>query len=264
MTEAVSKEAENMPVTKKTRLVKSWKGNVAMVPGLIAFRGQAGDNKPHKHWAHQVVVGLGSLVKVCVGHVCYSGASLLIPAGTIHQLQSARVLCLCVDPTHNVCKTLLPLTMAQVAPIITLDGTPGTLQLMQLSSTDDLQTALEDFRKACTCDDVSALDNRFQQVVDVLRSELIHGREPSRTVLAELAHLSSSRFSHWFSEQAGLPFRSYKKWLKLLLAFELTQNMSLTDAAMTAGFSDQAHFCRAAMEAFGVNPATIKQLLSEK
>jgi len=33
---------------------------------------------------------------------------------------------------------------------------------------------------------------------------------------------------------------------------------------MTAGFADQAHFCRAAMEAFGVNPATIKQLLSEK
>ncbi|MEQ3620949.1 MAG: helix-turn-helix domain-containing protein [Marinobacter sp.] len=75
---------------------------------------------------------------------------------------------------------------------------------------------------------------------------------------------SSSRFSHWFSEQAGLPFRSYKKWLKLLLAFELTQSRSLTDAAITAGFSDQAHFCRAAMEAFGVNPATIKQLLSEK
>ena len=137
--------------------------------------------------------------------------------------------------------------MAQNISIIEIDG---TRQLIQLSSADDLQAALEDFRKACTCGDVSGLDNRFQQVVEALRSELMLGREPSRTGLAELAHLSSSRFSHWFSEQAGLPFRSYKKWLKLLLAFELTQRRSLTDAAMTAGFSDQAHFCRAAMEAF--------------
>lgn len=232
-----------------------------MVPGLIAFRGEAGDNKPHKHWAHQIVVGLGNPVEVRVGHAYYAGMSLLIPAGTIHQLQTARVLCLYADPTHNACKTLLPQTMAQNISIIEIDG---TRQLIQLSSADDLQAALEDFRKACTCGDVSGLDNRFQQVVEALRSELMLGREPSRTDLAELAHLSSSRFSHWFSEQAGLPFRSYKKWLKLLLAFELTQSRSLTNAAMTAGFADQAHFCRAAMKAFGVNPATIKQLLSEK
>lgn len=121
-----------------------------------------------------------------------------------------------------------------------------------------------DFQKIGTCENISGLDNRFQQVLEVLRSELMHGREPSRRVLAELAHLSSSRFSHWFSEQAGLPFRSYKKWLKLLLALELTQSRSLTNAAIAAGFADQAHFCRAAMEAFGVNPTTIKQLLSEK
>lgn len=252
-----------MSVSKKTRQGQSWQGKVAMVPGLIAFRGKAGDNKPHKHWAHQMVVGLGNPVEVRVGQACYAGTSLLIPAGTIHQLQTARVLCLYADPTHNICKTLLPQAMAQNIPIIKLDGTPGMEQLIQLNSTDDLQAALEDFRKTCTCS-VSRQDNRFQPVVEVLRSELMHGREPSRTVLAELAHLSSSRFSHWFSEQAGLPFRSYKKWLKLLLAFELSQSLSLTDAAMTAGFSDQAHFCRAAMEAFGVNSTTIKQLLSEK
>ena len=235
-----------------------------MVPGLIAFRGDAGDNKPHKHWAHQIVMGLGNPVEVRVDRACYAGTSLLIPAGTIHQLQTARVLCLYADPTHSACKTLLPQAMAQNIPVIVLDGTPGTQQLIQLNSIDDLQAALEEFRDACTCGDVSGLDNRFQQVVEALRSELMLGREPSRTDLAELARLSSSRFSHWFSEQAGLPFRSYKKWLKLLLAFELTQSRSLTDAAMTAGFADQAHFCRAAMEAFGVNPATIKQLLSEK
>ena len=158
-----------------------------MVPGLIAFRGEAGDNKPHKHWAHQIVVGLGNPVEVRVGHASYTGASLLIPAGTIHQLQTARVLCLYADPPHNACKTLLPQTMAQNISIIEIDG---TRQLIQLSSADDLQAALEDFRKACTCGDVSGLDNRFQQVVEALRSELMLGREPSRTGLAELAHLS--------------------------------------------------------------------------
>ncbi|MGB2059236.1 MAG: hypothetical protein ACPHVS_08505 [Alcanivorax sp.] len=135
-----------MSVSSKTRQAQSWRGEVAMVPGLIAFRGEAGDNKPHKHWAHQIVVGLGNPVEVRVGHASYTGASLLIPAGTIHQLQTARVLCLYADPTHNACKTLLPQTMAQNISIIEIDG---TRQLIQLSSADDLQAALEDFRKAC-------------------------------------------------------------------------------------------------------------------
>ncbi|WP_286792514.1 hypothetical protein [Marinobacter sp. Hex_13] len=133
-------------MSSKTRQAQSWRGEVAMVPGLIAFRGEAGDNKPHKHWAHQIVVGLGNPVEVRVGHASYTGASLLIPAGTIHQLQTARVLCLYADPTHNACKTLLPQTMAQNISIIEIDG---TRQLIQLSSADDLQAALEDFRNAC-------------------------------------------------------------------------------------------------------------------
>jgi len=89
------------------------------------------------------------------------------------------------------------------------------------------------------------------------------GRSISRAELAKKVRLSPSRFSHWFSESTGLPLRSYKKWLKLLTGFELSRQMSLTDAAIASGFSDQAHFCRSVTEAFGVSPAVIQRLLSE-
>ncbi|MDX5471414.1 MAG: hypothetical protein LPJ97_03885, partial [Marinobacter sp.] len=56
---------------------------------------------------------------------------------------------------HNACKTLLPQTMAQNISIIEIDG---TRQLIQLSSADDLQAALEDFRKACGAADAENMD----------------------------------------------------------------------------------------------------------
>ena len=70
-------------------------------------------------------------------------------------------------------------------------------------------------------------------------------------------------FPHWFTECTGLPLRSYRKWLKLLTGFELSREMSLTDAAIASGFSDQAHFCRSVTEAFGVSPTVIQRLLSK-
>ncbi|WP_372778201.1 helix-turn-helix domain-containing protein, partial [Litorivivens sp.] len=84
----------------------------------------------------------------------------------------------------------------------------------------------------------------------------------SRDQLAARVNLSPSRFSHWFTEQTGLPLRSYRKWLRLILALQtavVTGNLSL--AASQAGFADQAHFSRAVGDAFGITASQIVSLI---
>lgn len=232
-----------------------------MSVGIGAFVGISGDNKPHKHWAHQLVVALNGEVEVVAGGTRYQDAGLWIPAGELHQLGHAEVVSLYVDPTHQICSALLasfPYSEKSVSPI---DKNMATELVQCVSKTDNLQSAMQTFQAIYQKQDT---DIRLNRILSRLKQDVSSGTNTPLSQLAELVCLSPSRFSHWFSEQTGLPLRSYKKWLKLLVGFELSRQMPLADAATTAGFSDQAHFCRTITQAFGVSSTTIIKLLSEE
>lgn len=235
-----------------------------MSAGIGAFVGISGDNKPHKHWAHQLVVALNGEVEVVAGGTRYRDTGLWIPAGELHQLGHAEVVSLYVDPTHQICSTLFasfPYSGKSVSPI----GKNMATELVQcVSKTDNLQSAMQTFQAIYHKHQKQDTDIRLNRILSRLKKDVTSGTNTPLSQLAELVCLSPSRFSHWFAEQTGLPLRSYKKWLKLLVGFELSRQMPLADAATTAGFSDQAHFCRTITQAFGVSSTTIIKLLSEE
>ena len=76
--------------------------------------------------------------------------------------------------------------------------------------------------------------------------------------LASAAAMSASRFRHRARAQVGMPLRPYLRWLRLQRALALAvTGVSLTQAAMDAGFSDAAHLTRTMQEHFGVAPSDI-------
>jgi AraC-like DNA-binding protein len=78
----------------------------------------------------------------------------------------------------------------------------------------------------------------------------------SVTVAAASAGLSASRFQHLFTREVGVPFRRYRVWHRLRAAIrEAAGGSSLTSAAHTAGFADQAHFTREFRRTFGAPPS---------
>lgn len=241
-----------------TSTSSSWLGSIAMSPGIGVFLGTAGDNKPHKHWAHQLAIGLCSNIEITANQSLLSERALWITAGTYHQLTSTKVLCIYIDPTHNLCDLISTKLIKPKQLVKSID--PGFIEEVRshFVTSSDLQEALERFNVFYGNKHSSVSNPRLNAILDVLHRQ----NNVTRLSLAEMLHLSPSRFSHWFTENTGLPLRSYKKWLKLLAGLRLMDQMSLSDAAVTAGFSDQAHFSRAVKDAFGIQPTTIKKLLS--
>ncbi|WP_157718093.1 helix-turn-helix domain-containing protein [Halopseudomonas xinjiangensis] len=74
--------------------------------------------------------------------------------------------------------------------------------------------------------------------------------------LAAAHRITYSWMSRLFSHSVGIPLRDYKNWLRRRKVWELlATNLSLTEIAHRAGFSDSAHLSRTYRRWFGMTPS---------
>lgn len=237
-----------------------WRGDILLRPGIGVFRGAAGDNRPHRHWADQLVLASAGDAPLAV----HCGVATLrlhgvhIAAGVTHQLATgpAPVLSVYLDPTTQLARSVRATLVGAQAGIGELPErlAAGLRASLCASALDD--AALAAFRYSL--DEPAPLpdDLRMARVLDALRDHLRGPATGGRNELAALADLSPSRFSHWFRAGTGMPLRSYRKWLRLIQGLEQAMGTaSLSSAAHQAGFADQAHFSRTFVDMFGVPPA---------
>lgn len=99
-------------------------------------------------------------------------------------------------------------------------------------------------------------DARIQRIVELICRE--PERNFSQIELARLIGVSPSRFLHLFRQHAGVSYRRFRIWKRMLCAFELMRTSdNLTRAALDAGFADATHFSHCFRDTFGVNPAPV-------
>jgi len=241
---------------KRKNLSQQWSGNAAILPGIGIFKGSAGDNQTHCHWAHQLSIGLNDTVKIISGSTTHSAAGIFVRAGTSHRLASDSVLSIYLDPTSILSQRLT----ADFDSNLEIVKLPAELNRLLLKTFSDLGVVRESttaYHAALGIKLPQQVDKRLTLVLDALHQSIQQQSHLDRAAMARLAKLSNSRFSHWFRQQTGMPLRSYKKWLQLLHGVEVALNgESLTHAAHKARFSDQAHFTRTFVQAFGISPAT--------
>jgi len=102
------------------------------------------------------------------------------------------------------------------------------------------------------------VDERLLMALDTIEHEL--PRQISLKSLARQVCLSEDRFLHLFSEQLGLPLRPYVLHQRTMRATaEILEGRSVSQAAVSAGFSDTAHFSRTFLRLTGSHPSLIKQ-----
>jgi AraC family transcriptional regulator len=94
---------------------------------------------------------------------------------------------------------------------------------------------------------------RVQAYIDANLHRTIHIRD-----LSAVARRSSAHFSRSFKLAVGEPPHAYVVRRRLERARHLmtTSAASMSEIALSAGFSDQAHLCRLFRQAFGQSPAS--------
>jgi len=100
------------------------------------------------------------------------------------------------------------------------------------------------------------IDQRILSVVDTIKSNV--DNNISIESLAEGINLSVPRLIQLFKIQTGIPVRRYRLWHRLFVtAINIGKGLSLTDAAVAAGFSDSAHFTNTFRAMLGMTPTSI-------
>lgn len=104
-----------------------------------------------------------------------------------------------------------------------------------------------------------SIDDRIFKAMEIINNKI--NSSISASELAESVHLSEGRFMHLFTEQLGIPLRHYILFQRITLAVKIfMQGGSLTEAALTSGFSDSAHFTRTFTAMYGIKPSTYAKL----
>lgn len=228
-----------------------WRGDIVFSDSVAMFRGHVGPNKPHSHWASQLTIAVEGAVEFEAGDSGRrSSRAVYLSSKVTHRLFSGFVCSIYSDPLSE--SRLKTLGDGSNAGWTALSEDQLPAELRSLHAATDLRSLLtSDLLRITPPSSVS--DSRFLRLTRELAVQLRDGKDLDREALARLVNLSPSRFSHWFVEQSGIPFRSYKKWLKLRRAMDaLLDGTPPTSAAMEAGFSDLAHMSRAFSESFGL------------
>ena len=229
-----------------------WTGKAWVGPGIGIFHGRAGPQEWHHHQAHQISVGLDSPVSVETPLGIQTGAAIFIAAGLKHRISAGRVLSIYLDALSDEAPTMR-MRGTEEARVIVIAPTDVLAIIDVLRETG--HTALQvraGVRQALRLPDPPIPDPRLTKVIEALRRG-----QMGRDGMAELVHLSPTRFSHWFVEQTGLPLRSYAKWLRLTQALQhLAKGGLLIEAAHEAGFSDSSHFSRTFKALLGIDPSS--------
>jgi AraC-like DNA-binding protein len=213
----------------------------AIGEGYAVYRGPTTVGSLHRHAAFQIVIGIRNEVAVVdATDVQHRGAVLVVAPMERHCLQATPdVLTYFVEP-HSVFAD----------------------QLRQhygngITAAPELRDLCEDDVRPTGTHRSSGLDPRLALALNALVDE--HVSLPS---LAAEVGLSPQRLRALARSQLGMPLARWRVWTRLRRAAEALQNgESLADAAIAAGFADQAHLTRQMREMMGVTPAAVLPIL---
>jgi AraC-like DNA-binding protein len=213
----------------------------AISEGYAVYRGPTTTGTLHCHAAFQIVIGIRDDVAVVdVSGIRHQDAALVVPPMERHRLlASPDVLTYFVEP-HCVFSDRLRRHYGR--------GVIAAPELHDLGEADLRPTDVGPSRE---------LDPRLIEVMNALSAQ----SHPLPALAANVG-LSPQRLRALARQQLGMPLTRWRVWTRLRRAAEALQSgQPLADAAITAGFADQAHLTRQMREMMGLTPAAVLPLL---
>ena len=214
----------------------------AIGEGYAVYRGPTTAGTLHRHAAFQIVIGI-------------SYAAAVVDASDVRH----RAVALVVPPMQQHCLLATP-------DVLTYFVEPHCAFADRLRQDyGNAITAAPELRDLSE-DDVRPLGGRRSDELDprlVLALNTLADSGIPLPSLAAQVGLSPQRLRALARQQLGMPLARWRVWSRLRRAAEALQGgQSLADAAITAGFADQAHLTRQMREMMGLTPAALLPIVS--
>jgi AraC-like DNA-binding protein len=228
--------------------------------GISTFAGPLRRNHLHSHSVPVLLTGLYGTFRFRSEKGSWTVCRrALVPARQLYEFDMAGepLSVIYLEPSVGGAGALAPLVSNanEYAGVLHGDGEDSAaLRLLyeDQSSAAWAGDALFDLVQAARPRERRDIDLRILRVVRALQSSATAGT--SADAAARSVGLSASRFQHLFTVEAGIPFRRYRAWRRMLRAIrEIVSGANLTNAAHAAGYADQAHFAREFRRTFGAS-----------
>jgi AraC-like DNA-binding protein len=234
--------------------VINWMGDFAFGDAWAAYLGSAAENSVHAHAALQLAIGRDCMVSAALeGGQIITNRALLIRPAVPHAISAA----------------------GEVALIYIEPQAPIAFALLDRVGIDDVETLPRDIWEPIDLAQppgvwLSLIENmlpRPSRRVDARLSNVLRELESSSarnaiSLVAQRNGLSESHLRELARNQLGFPLSTWLIWRKLERgARELAAGATIVDAALAAGFADQAHYARSMRRMFGITPGTARKTL---
>ena len=226
----------------------------------IAFIGNQVNATEHAHCVLQIFLSLNEPLEVTVNGNQVNGKCIIVNKNARHifSCDNQIRLSILIEPSSNFATELIQKIDSDY---LIFDNDIDRLQqkAAALIDTNDRQRYIEfiqDFAEYLGVKRNSGiLDERITALLEILQNCDCYDHTIEN--FAKSVCLSSSRLSHLFREQIGVPLKSYILFHQLEKAFAaLLSGANITDAAMLAGFDSPSHFAATVKKWMGMPVST--------
>lgn len=237
---------------------------ICMWSSRVLFVGTLPDLEMHRQAAALLCVGLERSfgVRIDTGQAVLTQSALVAPQ-RMHAVETfgGRCAYLLFDPDSAAYEQLRAGSGSEAFDGVVVDfAEEGVwIQILNKIGASDsaaTQTILTELDYATSFGARPLVDARIRTVIELLLADT--GESVPVERLAHQVDISASRLAHLFKEQVGIPIRMFRTWYRLKTAAQhLSEGLTLTDAALRAGFYDSAHFTNTFRDTFGLPPSAV-------
>ncbi|MCM3040311.1 AraC family transcriptional regulator [Paenibacillus motobuensis] len=237
----------------------------------ISFLTNKVDADDHSHHYIQFTIGLEQPVSITVEGQLVQAPGLFLQSSVIHQLQGHQQWqwYMLINPESTLGE-LVKRVYLQDSNVCVLGQDQvdqlrqlATKQLYSITSQDDYNQSIRRFMQILRLQEQghefeSDLDDRIDDVL--LAIEMFPSHDLTVRALSQHMYISESRLSHIFKQKVGISLASYIVHHKLRTAFQaIFSGVSMTEAAVEAGFSSSSHFSKTVRDKLGMTARSIVQ-----
>ena len=233
-----------------------WSGRGHLGDFWAAYVGATDQTSAHAHVAVQLAVALGKSLHVQLRRGYIDAPGVLLGPLVSHSVgpSAAEVAFFYVESEAPLGRALMALLAGQPA----IAAPKGVVDIVRRYREPNVSVAK--LSEALAVEMQPVIDERLSRALSILGAS--DGRRGAVAEAASSVGLSESRLRAIACAELGAPLARWMLWRKLeRAARSLAAGASLSEAALEASFSDQAHLTSTMRRMFGVTPRTAAETL---